>query len=240
MNPPEQLPKHIAIILDGNGRWAQSRNLPRSEGHRQGGETLKKILDVMLEINIPYVSLYTFSTENWKRPKQEILTLWKLMKEFFSQYLNEAVQKGIRIKVSGDISKLPKENQNIINESISKTKKNKKLIVNFCINYGSHKEILYAVNQILITKLNMNKKNYNIKITEKDIERHLYTYPLPSVDLLIRPGGEHRISNFLLWQSAYAEIYFTNVLWPDFSREDLIKALHWFAQRERRYGGLKH
>lgn len=238
MNYKDNLPKHVAIILDGNGRWAQKRNLPRSEGHRKGGENLRKLLDVLLEIHIPYVSLYTFSTENWKRPEKEILALWKLMKEFFSQYLEEAICKGISIRVSGDISKLPKENQNIINESISKTKKNKKLVANFCINYGSHKEILYAINQIVLKKLNSNKKNY--RITEKDIERHLYTYPLPPVDLLIRSGGEHRISNFLLWQSAYAEIYFTDVLWPDFSREDLVHALNWFAQRERRYGGLKN
>lgn len=234
-----KLPKHIAIILDGNGRWAKKRNLPRSEGHRKGGENLRNLIDYILEFEIPYISLYTFSTENWKRPKSEIITLWKLMKEFFQKYLEECNQKGICIKVSGDITKLPKENQKILLEVIEKTKKNKNLIANFCINYGSHNEIVHTFNQILIERIEHYKKNSKIKkISEKDIEKHLYTYPLPPVDLLIRPGGECRISNFLLWQSAYAEIYFTEVLWPDFSKNDLLNALEWFSKRERRYGGL--
>jgi undecaprenyl diphosphate synthase len=235
----DQLPKHIAIILDGNGRWAKQRNLPRSEGHRQGGENLKKLIDVILELEIPYISLYTFSTENWKRPKSEIQSLWNLLQEFFTKYLEECKQKQICIKVSGDISKLPKASQEILNKAVQETKKNKRLLANFCINYGSQQEILRAVNQIIQIKIEQYKNTGKISdVKIKEFEKHLYTYPLPSVDLLIRPGGEQRISNFLLWQCAYAELYFTDVLWPDFSREELFKALEWYSGRERRFGGL--
>jgi undecaprenyl diphosphate synthase len=235
----DRLPKHIAIILDGNGRWAKQRNLPRSEGHRQGGENLKKLVDVILELEIPYISLYTFSTENWKRPKSEIQSLWKLLQEFFTKYLEECKQKQICIKVSGDISKLPKASQEILNKAVQETKKNKRLLANFCINYGSKQEILRAVNQIIQIKIEQYKNTGKISdVKIKEFEKHLYTYPLPSVDLLIRPGGEQRISNFLLWQCAYAELYFTDVLWPDFSREELFKALEWYSGRERRFGGL--
>jgi undecaprenyl diphosphate synthase len=235
----DRLPKHIAIILDGNGRWAKQRNLPRSEGHRQGGENLKKLVDVILELEIPYISLYTFSTENWKRPKSEIQSLWNLLQEFFTKYLEECKQKQICIKVSGDISKLPKASQEILNKAVQETKKNKRLLANFCINYGSKQEILRAVNQIIQIKIEQYKNTGKISdIKIKEFEKHLYTYPLPSVDLLIRPGGEQRISNFLLWQCAYAELYFTDVLWPDFSREELFKALEWYSGRERRFGGL--
>ena len=235
----DRLPKHIAIILDGNGRWAKQRNLPRSEGHRQGGENLKKLIDVILELEIPYISLYTFSTENWKRPKSEIQSLWNLLQEFFTKYLEECKQKQICIKVSGDISKLPKASQEILNKAVQETKKNKRLLANFCINYGSKQEILRAVNQIIQIKIEQYKNTGKISdVKIKEFEKHLYTYPLPSVDLLIRPGGEQRISNFLLWQCAYAELYFTDVLWPDFSREELFKALEWYSGRERRFGGL--
>jgi undecaprenyl diphosphate synthase len=235
----DRLPKHIAIILDGNGRWAKQRNLLRSEGHRQGGENLKKLIDVILELEIPYISLYTFSTENWRRPKSEIQSLWNLLQEFFTKYLEECKQKQICIKVSGDISKLPKASQEILNKAVQETKKNKRLLANFCINYGSQQEILRAVNQIIQIKIEQYKNTGKISdVKIKEFEKHLYTYPLPSVDLLIRPGGEQRISNFLLWQCAYAELYFTDVLWPDFSREELFKALEWYSGRERRFGGL--
>jgi undecaprenyl diphosphate synthase len=235
----DRLPKHIAVILDGNGRWAKQRNLPRSEGHRQGGENLKKLIDVILELEIPYISLYTFSTENWKRPKSEIQSLWNLLQEFFTKYLEECKQKQICIKVLGDISKLPKASQEILNKAVQETKKNKRLLANFCINYGSQQEILRAVNQIIQIKIEQYKNTGKISdVKIKEFEKHLYTYPLPSVDLLIRPGGEQRISNFLLWQCAYAELYFTDVLWPDFSREELFKALEWYSGRERRFGGL--
>lgn len=234
-----KLPKHIAVILDGNGRWAQLRNLPRSEGHRKGGENLKRFIDDILELQIPYISLYAFSTENWKRPKTEVHSLWKLMQEFFSKYLQECIEKKICIKISGDMTKLPKSNQQIINEAINKTKKNKNLYVNFCINYGSQQEIINAINQILEVNINHFQQTGQIKkINKKEFEKYLYTYPLPPVDLLIRPGGECRISNFLLWQCAYAELYFTKTLWPDFSKEDLYNALEWYSKRERRFGGL--
>jgi undecaprenyl diphosphate synthase len=239
LNDKNKLPKHIAVILDGNGRWAKLRNLSRSEGHRKGGENLKNFLDIILELQIPFISLYTFSTENWKRPQSEILSLWNLMEEFFSKYLSECLEKKICIKISGDITKLPKAKQKILLEAIEKTKKNKNLVANFCINYGSHQEILYAVNKIIEEKFQKFQHDGKWKkINEKEFEKYLYTYPLPPVDLLIRPGGEYRISNFLLWQCAYAEFYFTDTLWPDFSRNDLYKALEWYSKRERRFGGL--
>ncbi len=239
MNYKKNLPSHVAVILDGNGRWAKNRNLPRKEGHRQGGENLKKFINIVLETGIPYISLYTFSTENWKRPTEEVNSLWQLMKDFFSNYLNECINKQIQIKVSGDISKLPKENQKLLMESIEKTKNCKKLIANFCINYGSQQELLNVVNNLLKKKLEFYKNSGKFSlIKKKEFEKYLYTYPLPPVDLLIRPGGEYRISNFLLWQCAYAELYFTDTLWPDFSKEDFIRALEWYSKRERRYGGL--
>ncbi|MCS7205037.1 MAG: polyprenyl diphosphate synthase [Leptospiraceae bacterium] len=235
----KKLPKHVAIILDGNGRWAQRRNLPRTEGHRKGGENLRKLIDVVLELQIPYISLYTFSTENWKRPKSEVQFLWQLMKEFFQKYIDECIEKQISIKVSGDTQKLPIENQQVLNEAVAKTKIFGKLIVNFCINYGSQQEILHACNVLLEQKIEQYKKTgYYTKADIEEFEKCLYTYPLPPVDLLIRPGGEKRISNFLLWQNAYAEIYFTDTLWPDFTKEDLIKALDWYSTRQRKFGGL--
>ncbi len=233
-------PRHVAIILDGNGRWAKKRGLSRSEGHRAGGEALDRILDDFLEVGIPAVSLYAFSTENWKRPRAEIQGLWKLMKEFFSSRLERCLEKGIRIHASGDLSKLPVANRKLIEHVVEKTKKNKVLTANFCVNYGSMDEIAHAVTEIVRERLELAKKGKrgDGAVSIKEIERHLYTHPLPPVDLLVRPGGEKRLSNFLLWQCAYAELYFTDVLWPDFSRKDLSAALKWYRSRPRKFGGL--
>ncbi len=235
----KNLPQHIAIILDGNGRWAKKQNLPRTEGHKQGGENLRKLIDVIIKLKIPFVSLYVFSTENWKRPKNEVVSLWQLMYDFFSKYLNECMKKGIQIKISGDVTKLPLKNQEIIRKVVNETKNNKKLVANFCINYGSQQEIVNTCNALIEKKVKEFQQKKKIKkATLKDFEKSLSTYPLPPVDLLIRPGGEVRISNFLLWQLAYAELYFTEVLWPDFSEEDLLKAIEWFSRRKRRFGGI--
>jgi len=231
----KRLPAHVGIILDGNGRWAKARGLSRSEGHRAGGEALDHLLDSVLKIGIPAVSLYAFSTENWKRPASEVRAIWNLMVEFFESKLEIALEKGIRIMAAGDLSRLPKKNRILIEKVISATKKGRNLTANFCVNYGSHAEILHAFNELLLERVQAGKKK---KITQKELERHLYTYPLPSVDLMVRPGGEKRISNFLLWQSAYAELYFTDVLWPDFNETHLLEALRWFASRQRRFGGL--
>ncbi len=233
-------PRHVAIILDGNGRWAKKRGLSRSEGHRAGGEALDRLLDDALEIGIPFISLYAFSTENWKRPRAEIQAIWKLMREFFTDRLQRCIEKGIRVHASGDLSRLPAANRKLILHVIEKTAKNKALTANFCVNYGSMDEISHAATEIVRERLSLAKKGKKADavVSAKEIEKHLYTHPIPPVDLLVRPGGESRLSNFLLWQCAYAELYFTDVLWPDFGRRDLQAALKWFRSRPRKFGGL--
>ncbi len=232
------LPDHVAIILDGNGRWAKKRGLSRSEGHRAGGEALDRLLDTALEIKIPIISMYAFSTENWKRPAREVSALWKLMLEFFRDRLEKSLQKGIRVVASGDLSRLPAKNRRIIESVIEKTKKGRNLTANFCVNYGSQDEILRAVNRI-IQEAAAGNRSKTKPVTRKEFEKHLYTAQLGPVDLLVRPGGEKRISNFLLWQCAYAEMYFTDVLWPDFDETCLREALDWYRKRERRFGALE-
>lgn len=238
----DQLPAHVGIILDGNGRWAKARGLSRSEGHRAGGEALDRMLEHVLEVGIPAVSLYAFSTENWKRPKSEIAGLWSLMNQFFESRFEKCLEKGIRVTASGDLSKLPAKNRALIEKVISATAKGKGLTANFCVNYGSHDEILHAAGRIVEERLALAKTG-NVKaarrpVTKKEFEKYLYTHPLPPVDLMVRPGGESRLSNFLLWQSAYAEIYITPVLWPDFDGKCMDEALAWYAGRVRRFGGL--
>ncbi len=237
----QKLPCHVGVILDGNGRWAQNRNLSRSEGHRAGGETLDQLLHCFTKFEIPVVSLYLFSTENWKRPLEEIDTLWELMNEFFQKRMKKCQKLGVQIRVSGNLEKLPSKNRINLEKIIDETKSFTKLIANFCINYGSKHEILHACNSILKKRLKFyqqgKKKKATTYIDTKELESHFYTCGLPPVDLLIRTGGEKRISNFLLWQSAYAEIYLTKTLWPDFTEEELTHSLHWFESRERRFGG---
>ena len=238
----EKLPQHVAVILDGNGRWAKKKGLPRSAGHRAGGENLRRLLKKVVDLGIPLVSLYAFSTENWKRPPTEIKALWALLEEFFESYLPECLRLGIRIQISGSLSKLPAKSKKRIEEAVFKTSHCSKLIANFCINYGSHEEILRACNALIQKRLDLYEKGEGKKakaqIKQKEFEDCLYTKGLPPVDLLIRTGGEMRISNFLLWQSAYAEIYVTESFWPDFSYENLIEALLCFEKRQRRFGGL--
>lgn len=235
------MPRHVAIILDGNGRWAKSRGLKRSAGHRAGGENLDRLLDHILQLGIPFISLYAFSTENWKRPRSEVTAIWSLMEEFFTTRLHRCLENGIRIKASGDLSRLPAKARRRIEDVQERTAGAKKLLANFCVNYGSHDEILHACQLLLNERLAMlpgSPKKAAAKIKKVEFERKLRTHPLPPVDLLVRPGGEYRISNFLLWQSAYAEIYFCETLWPDFDQNELTKALLWFQERQRRFGGL--
>ncbi|MBX7057452.1 MAG: di-trans,poly-cis-decaprenylcistransferase [Leptospirales bacterium] len=235
-------PRHVAIILDGNGRWATSRGLSRSEGHRAGGETLTRLLDFFIELRVPSVSLYVFSTENWRRPKTEVKAIWRLMNEFFESRLQLCMDLKIRVMASGDLSRLPTENRRRVERVLEMTRRHKRLTVNFCVNYGSQAEILHAASSVLQLRLQALEQGQHKKafapISARELERHLYTYPLPPVDLLVRPGGEWRISNFLLWQSAYAEIYVTDTLWPDFTEQHLVQALLWYQSRKRRFGGL--
>ena len=239
---PEKFPDHVAIVMDGNGRWAQERGLSRSEGHRAGSNALDRLLDFVVTLPVQYFSLYAFSTENWKRPEKEVTALWSLMNEFFEKRLDHCIDKGIRIVASGNLSRLPILNRQILKKVTSKTEKGKNLTVNFCLNYGSRDELMHAATEIVKERIVLYQKGRikesGKKITEAEFEKKLYTYPLPPVDLFLRPGGEKRISNFLLWQSAYAELYFTDILFPDFDKNELIKSLNWFAGRDRRYGSL--
>ncbi len=235
------MPKHVAIILDGNGRWARARGLSRTEGHRAGGENLDRLLDFILLLRIPAVSLYAFSTENWKRPRAEVAAIWSLLDEFFQTRLHRCLENGIRIMASGDLARLPARARRRIEDVQEKTRANKRLIANFCVNYGSQAEILAACTNIVQHRIAMSReggRRADRAVTAKEFEKELYTHPLPPVDLLVRPGGESRISNFLLWQCAYAEIYVTPTLFPDFDAEQMVKALEWFQKRDRRFGGL--
>lgn len=231
----QNIPHHVAIILDGNGRWAQSRGLSRLEGHKAGGEALRSMLEDVIALKIPVISLYAFSTENWKRPSTEVIGLWNLMDTFFEKYNSLCHEKRIRVITSGDISKLPAKSQKILKQITEETRNYETLIANFCLNYGSRAEIVRACNRLLEQCQGLEKSH---QITEVDFSKELYTANLPDVDLLIRPGGEFRISNFLLWQSAYAELYFTEIFWPDFNRQNLREALEWFQTRQRRFGAI--
>ncbi|MEQ9366173.1 MAG: polyprenyl diphosphate synthase [Leptospirales bacterium] len=238
----DNLPRHIAIILDGNGRWAKARGLSRSRGHRAGGENLTRQIDFFLELGIPVVSLYAFSTENWKRPAREVNAIWKLFNEFFDRHLTHCVEKEIRVHASGNLAKLPAPSRRQIQKAVQRTAEFSRLTANFCVNYGSQNEILQAASAVLKDRLALQAAGQARKaaapIQQAEFERQLYTHPLPPVDLLIRPGGESRISNFLLWQCAYSEIYVTDTLWPDFNEESLVEAIAWFQGRHRRFGGL--
>jgi undecaprenyl diphosphate synthase len=218
--------------MDGNGRWAKQKNIPRNEGHKAGAEAIEPLMDKAIELGIKAVSLYAFSVENWLRPISEIRGLWDLLEYFFQHKLESIKDKKIQIRHSGSLSKLPPKTRQTIKEAVEATSMNRGLILNFCVNYGGRQEIIRAFNEWLST----TKKPE--KITEKKFEKFLYTFGMPELDLLIRTSGEYRISNFLLWQLAYAELVFTDVLWPDFKPEDLYKAIIEFQKRERRYGGI--
>jgi len=227
------IPKHVAIIMDGNGRWAKKRGLPRIEGHRRGAETIERCMDTAIELGINVVSLYAFSTENWSRPKEEINGLWNLLESFFEKKLNIIIEKGVQLRHSGSLKELPVNVQRIITEAVEKSKNNSTIILNLCLNYGGRHEIIHAVNEWI-----QKKPSHELSLTPEIFESYLYTKGLPDVDLLIRTSGEYRISNFLLWQIAYAELVFMKVLWPDFNEKHLYQAIYEYQHRERRFGGL--
>ena len=227
---PKKIPKHVAIVMDGNGRWATAKGLPRGAGHRAGVNALKEIIRFTSDIGVESLTLYAFSTENRKRPKEEIGILCGLLIEYFNREIDELHENGVRIKSIGDLSWFPTAVQETVRAAERKTASNPGLKLNIALNYGGRAELLRAM------KLAFSEED---DPDEAAISRNLYTADSGDVDLLIRTGGEARVSNFLLWQIAYAELYFTDVRWPDFSREELIKALKDFAGRDRRYGGLK-
>ena len=226
----DRLPKHIAIIMDGNGRWATKRNKPRVFGHNEGMKRVVDVVENSLNIGIKYLSLYAFSTENWKRPQKEIDFLMQILIKYIDDQLNKLVTQGVKINILGDISVLPEKVIQKIEYALDSTKDNDKLILNIAINYGSRQEILRAVNTAIV---------YGEILTDDEFSKLLYTRNQPDVDLLIRPGGEKRLSNFLLYQMSYAELYFSDIYWPDFKLESLIDAIYWYQNRNRRFGGLK-
>lgn len=229
-----RLPKHIAIIMDGNGRWAKKQGLARTFGHENGAKTVRQVVEGCAEIGIENLTLYAFSTENWNRPKLEVQTLMRLLISSLKKEIATLQDNNIRLCTIGNLGTLPKKVLKELNEVIEKTKHNTKMTLTIALSYGSREELVNTIKEISI------KVKNNIispeKIDESIINEHLYTQNLPDVDLLIRTSGEQRISNFLLWQIAYAELYFTSTLWPDFSKEDLYHAIIDYQKRERRFG----
>ena len=230
----ERLPKHIAIIMDGNGRWAKRRNQPRVFGHRQGAKSVRKVVEATARLGINNLTLYAFSTENWNRPKHEIKTLMKLLVNALKNELGLMMKNNIRLNAIGHTDMMPTNVQQELQEVLDETKENTGLVLTLALSYGARQEILRAVQEI-----SHKVKNNIISVENVDdniINKHLYTQNLPDVDLLIRTSGEVRISNFLLWQIAYAELYFTDELWPDFNETSLHKAIADYQKRERRFG----
>ncbi|MCK4240594.1 MAG: isoprenyl transferase [Candidatus Atribacteria bacterium] len=230
-----KLPQHLAIIMDGNGRWAKKKGLPRSVGHREGAKAVKRVIASCLNFHIPMLTLFAFSTENWKRPKNEINYLLKLIERALSKEKENLIKNNIKINFIGRLNELPNSLNEKMNELFESTKKNNKLILNIAINYGGRAEIVDAINSII---LKIDKKKLNIEeINENTIRDNLYTKNLPDPDLLIRTAGEMRISNFMIWQIAYTEFWATPIFWPDFGENNLIEAIINFQKRVRKYGG---
>ena len=230
----EKLPKHLAIIMDGNGRWAKKKGFLRAIGHENGAKAVRQTVETCAQIGIPNLTLYAFSSENWNRPKLEVDTLMKLLVKSLKKELETLTKNNIKLNAIGNLNNLPKSVLKELTEVLEKTKNNTRLTLSLALSYGSRNELLEATKELC------NKVKNNIisidAIDESVINKHLYTHNLPDVDLLIRTSGEQRISNFMLWQIAYAELYFTEVLWPDFSNEHLHQALETYQNRERRYG----
>lgn len=231
------IPQHVAIILDGNGRWAKAKGMPRNYGHAQGSKNVEKICEEAWRMGIKYLTVYAFSTENWNRPKEEVDALMKLLRNYMKTCLKTAAKNDMKVRVIGDITKLDEDIQKRILELEEATKDNGGLNFQIAINYGSRDEITRAVRALA-----KDVKEGNLAPEEVDeacIERYLDTHDIPDPDFLIRTSGEQRLSNYLLWQLAYTEFYFTDVPWPDFSKQELEKAIEQYNHRDRRYGGVK-
>ncbi|MBI4181070.1 MAG: di-trans,poly-cis-decaprenylcistransferase [Chloroflexi bacterium] len=227
-----RLPDHLAIVPDGNGRWAEQRGLSRLDGHQAGAENMYRMINYLNEYPIKYVTLYGFSTENWTRPKEEVSGLFQLLENFINKCISEFCEKSIRLRHLGRLNDLPSSLQLAINSSVELTRNNTRMTLNLAFNYGGRAEIIDAVRRLVAKDI----KPQNID--EELFNSYLYTAGLPDVDLLIRTGDELRLSNFLIWQTAYSEYHFTKVLWPDFSKKDIDKALLSYSRRKRRFGGL--
>jgi undecaprenyl diphosphate synthase len=232
----KKIPKHIAIIMDGNGRWADLRDLPRASGHKAGIESVHEVVELCAELGIQVLTLYTFSTENWNRPSLEVNALMRILLDQLHEQTPDLNSKNVKISVIGDVGRLPKRVVNEIQRSVDMTKNNTGLILNLALSYGGRQEIIKAT-QAIAHDVEKGKLKAG-KIDEKVFSKYLYTSGLPDPDIIIRTSGEMRISNFLLWQCAYSEIYITEVLWPDFRRKDFLLALLSYQKRKRRFGGI--
>jgi undecaprenyl diphosphate synthase len=230
----QRVPKHVAIIMDGNGRWAKDKGMSRVFGHRNALTAVRESVETAAQIGVKAITLYAFSTENWNRPKLEIDALMSLLINSLKKELSTFQNNGVIVNAIGNIENLPKKAQKALNDVILQTKNNTKIILTLALSYGSREEIVNAIKNI--SKKVVNKELTLKEIDEKTINNHLYTFNLPEVDLMIRTSGEHRISNFLLWQMAYAELYFTEILWPDFRKEHFYDAIIDYQNRERRFG----
>ena len=232
----EFVPRHIAIILDGNGRWAKKRGLPRTAGHAVGAENFRKIALYCRDIGVKWLTVYAFSTENWKRPSDEVKTLMRLLSKYLQEAIDTMERDGMKLRIFGDVEGLSPELQALVEKASVIADRIEGFQANICLNYGGRAEILQAARRYAQDLLNGNASE---ELTEDIFSAYLYSEGIPDPDLLIRPGGEQRISNFLLWQCAYSEFYFTDVLWPDFTPAELDKAIAAFRARDRRYGGVK-
>lgn len=230
------VPRHIAIILDGNGRWAKNRGLPRKAGHVAGAENFRKIATYCRDIGVDYLTVYAFSTENWKRPEDEVSGIMGLLDKYLREAIRDMEKKHMKMKVFGDTSMLSPKLQELVKDTEEVAKGVEGFQANICLNYGGRAEIVRAAeqyaNDVIMGKIEGD-------LTEEQFSKYMYSTDIPDPDLIIRPGGEQRISNFLLWQCAYSEFYYTDVLWPDFSTEELDKAIAVFNSRDRRFGGVK-
>jgi len=234
--PEPKVPKHIAVIMDGNGRWARERGLPRREGHRAGAESVRECVETCEQMGVEFLTLYAFSSENWKRPKAEVKALMKLLEAFLREKTPEICKRNVRLQAIGQITLLPKSCQRQLHKAIETTAENSGLTLILALSYGGREEIIDGVQSILhaVEQGHIDKA----MITPELFSKHLYTRYYPDPDLLIRTSGEMRLSNFLLWQSSYAEIYVTDRYWPDFRRQDLHDAIEDYSRRQRRFGGL--
>lgn len=234
---PSRLPRHVAVIMDGNGRWAHARGLPRAAGHHAGMVAMRETIRTADDLGIGAITLYAFSTENWKRPRAEIQYLWNLLEEFFRADMEELVERNVRVMFIGDTQKLPAYTQKTIAKSIEKTKYNSGMIVQFALNYGSRAELVDVVHRLAkqVKDGTLDPED----ISEEVVSRCLSAHGVPDPDLLIRTSGDQRVSNFLLWQIAYSELYFIDEMWPDFTKAHFYEAILAYSTRERRFGGLK-
>ena len=232
----QKIPRHVGIIMDGNGRWAKKRGLPRTAGHAAGAETLRTISTYCKEIGMDYLTVYAFSTENWKRPADEVAAIMQLLKKYLMEAISRMERDKVRMEFFGDLSALTPELQDLCSKTREISRHYEGCQINICMNYGGRDEILRAAQNY--AKDCMTGKASAEALTEKDFDKYLYSHDIPDPELIIRPSGELRLSNFLMWQSAYTEFYFTDILWPDFTKGDLLKAIASYQHRDRRFGGV--